>query len=179
MRCPKYFWTLEFAETGGHIFASYDACLTVAFSPLDFAVCVMSGFWPSLVVNARRANLHLRAPELVALLMAAPFAKLEIQLGETLHCLQFDLANAFHRIELPMGILEFFSACPGWKSTSSASRRWMACQSTTRHPSSHNSVLCRWRGRMLLLSARTILSRVARLSAPVSCVGGQLATSMS
>ena len=93
-----YFWTREFAGTGGLIFAPYDAWLTVAFSPSDFVMGVTLSFLPSRrnrAVDARGANLNFRAPESVGLPTAASFTKLEIQPGEALHCMQFDLADAF------------------------------------------------------------------------------------
>ena len=62
-----------------------------------------------LVVDARRDSLHFRTSESVALPTDASFTNLEIQLGDTPHCMQFDLADAFKQMELPVALRRFFS----------------------------------------------------------------------
>ena len=84
---------------------------------------------------------------------AASSTKLEIQLGETLHFLQFDLADDYYQIEYLMALRECFS----WPLVEKHEQK--GCQLTTR-------LSCRWWTHALAF-CQTILSRVAALLSPV------------
>ena len=79
----------------------------------------------------------------------ASFTKLEIQPGETLHCMQTLSTRSSSQWRS-----EGFSLCPWWSSASSGSPAWLGCLSTTRRPVSRSSELCRWGGRTRLPSVR-------------------------
>ena len=59
-------------------------------------------------------------------------------LGETLQCTQFDLADAFHHIELQVALQEFFSL-------PAVEKRELGITSVARVPVDDTTPFCRWR----------------------------------
>ena len=131
LRLPEFFLTLEFAETGGKFFASYDAYLTVACSLLDFVMGVMSAFSPSRRNRGNRGWLWTPA----APIFTSVF--LSLSRSPRPHALlkwRSSLARRSTACSLTWQTLstgsssqqrsEGFSPCPWWRSASSGSPPW-------------------------------------------------------
>ena len=172
--CQQRKRTLEFAETGGCIFASYDACLIV--------VCSLFGLRHGCDVSRRNREssgwLWTSAaptsssvlPESVALHTAASFTKLEIQPGRR----SIPCSSTSWRLlpdRTPGCAPNFFLFVCGGEAGTRDHVRGRGCRSTTRRPSFLNSGLCRWGGRMHLLFARRFLRTTCRGSSlsPLCC----------
>ena len=136
----EFFWTLEFAETGRCIFVSYDDCLIVVCSLLDFVMGVTSAFVPFR--RNRRNNGWLWTP-------AAPiFTSVLQSLSRSprpylLQTWRSSLGRRSPVCSMTCQTLSTRSSNLRWRSGNSGSRPWKGCRPATRRPSSVNSGLCR------------------------------------
>ena len=133
-RLPKYSRTLEFAETGGFLFASYGTCISVVFSLLDFVVGVTSAFSPSRRNRESSGWLPVSTSVLLSLLRSPrphPLQNWRSSLGRRSVARSSTWLTRSARSNSRWRS-ESFSPCPWWKSMSSGSRQWKECRSTTR-----------------------------------------------
>ena len=72
-----------------------------------FAVAKKNGR-QRLVVDARRSILCFGSLPSVSLPTATSFARMEVPACQNLHCVQFDLANAFYQMEMPLDLRPYF-----------------------------------------------------------------------